>query len=121
MLDDLGEMRFGQWEGRTFEELEQDSLWRQFNTERSTVRPPGGELMIETQARMVRAIAGLREHHPDETLVIVSHADPLRALVAHCMGIPLDLLLRFEISPAAITVLDFPVIRCLNYTGKVPA
>src|SRR5688572_27882304 len=56
VVDDFGEMRFGEWEGLTFEELDRREDWRQFNTVRSRMRAPGGEMMIETQTRMVRQI-----------------------------------------------------------------
>src|ERR1700676_290297 len=47
--EELGEFRFGAWEGLAFDALEQDPIWQRFNTYRSMVRAPGGELMLETQ------------------------------------------------------------------------
>jgi probable phosphoglycerate mutase len=120
----FGEFRFGEWEGKTIEELDGDSEWRRFNAHRSEVRAPGGELILETQARMVAQLRCVREAHPDEAVVVVSHGDPLRAVVAHYMGIPLDLLLRFEISPASVTVIksgDWDSrVMCVNETGEIP-
>jgi probable phosphoglycerate mutase len=121
---DLGELRFGEWEGRTFEELSHDSRWVRFNTARSIVCPPGGELMIEAQARMVREIESLVEPHQNETVGVVTHLDPLRGLIAHCLGIPLDLMLRFQIDPASVSVVRFfesaPQILCVNCTSELP-
>ncbi|MBV8550529.1 MAG: histidine phosphatase family protein [Acidobacteriaceae bacterium] len=80
--------------------------------------------MIEVQTRMVREIENLRARHNEGTVAVVSHADPLRTLIAHYLGMPLDLLLRFDISPASVTVVrfveDWPSIRCLNYTREIP-
>src|SRR5262249_46036793 len=45
--EELGEMRIGEWEGLPFAELDAREDWRAFNTFRTGVRPPGGELMIE--------------------------------------------------------------------------
>lgn len=77
--------------------------------------------MIEVQTRMVRGTEDIRRAHADETTVIVGHADPLRALIAHYLGCPLDLLLRFSISPASLTAVrfcdDVPNILFLNDTG----
>lgn len=121
---DLGEFRFGEWEGRTFEELSHDRRWASFNTTRSLVRAPGGELMIEVQTRMVREVESIRERHPNEIVAIVSHLDPLRALLAHCLGISLDFLLRFEMNPGSVSILryfdDQPRILCMNHTGELP-
>ncbi len=123
-LDDLGEMRIGSWEGRNFQELDRDPEWRRFNVVRTLVRPPGGELMLETQARMVRRLLSLRSDHDSGTVVTVSHADPLRAVVAYFLGISLDAVLRFEIGLTSVTVLEMGKeharILCVNETGEVP-
>jgi probable phosphoglycerate mutase len=122
--EDLGELRFGQWEGRTFDELNQDSEWDRFNTTRSMIRAPGGELMIEAQTRIVNEVENLRRQHDGENVVVVSHADLLRVLIAYYLGMPLDLLLRFEISPASVSVVRFwqerPSVLCVNHTGEIP-
>jgi probable phosphoglycerate mutase len=124
LRDDLGEFRFGQWEGMSLQDLDKDPEWARFNASRSSVRAPGGELMIETQTRMVSEIESLQSEHEGETIVVVSHGDPLRSLVAHFLGMSLDSLLRFEISPASVTVLETSEaggrIFCVNYTGELP-
>ena len=80
-------------------------------------------MMIETQTRMVRQIECLATRHPGNVVAVVSHADPLRSVAAHYLGLPLDLLLRFELDPASVSVLEtgawVPRIRCLNGTGDV--
>jgi broad specificity phosphatase PhoE len=123
-VDELGEMHLGEWQGLSMTELDRREDWRRFNTFRSGVRCPGGELMIETQTRMIRQIDCLTKQHPEETVAVVSHGDPLRAVVAYYLGIPLDLLLRFEISPASVSVVEVGEwgarVLCLNETGDVP-
>jgi broad specificity phosphatase PhoE len=88
------------------------------------VRAPGGELMIEVQTRMVNAIEALRPIHDGEIVAIVGHGDPLRSVIAHYLGVPLDLLLRFEISPASVSVIQIhetgPHILCVNQTEHIP-
>jgi probable phosphoglycerate mutase len=122
--EQLGELRFGEWEGKTFDELDRDPLWREFNRSRSTVRPPGGELMIEAQTRMVREMTTLVGRHPDETVGIVSHLDPLRAFIAHCLGISLDFFLRFRLDPGSLSIVQYsvhaPHVTCLNRTCELP-
>ena len=123
-VDDLGEVRLGEWEGRAIADLDGDEESRRYNAFRSGVRIPGGELMIETQTRVVRALTALVDRHRDQLVAIVSHGDPLRCVVAHFLGIPLDLLLRFEINPAGVSVLEIgpwaPRLLCLNHTGEAP-
>jgi broad specificity phosphatase PhoE len=108
----------------SFTRLADEPEWFRFNAYRSSVRAPGGELMIEAQSRMVGAIEELRAAHAGEAIIIVSHGDPLRAAIAHYLGTPLDLLQRFEISPASISVLQMhdagPRLLCINQTGTIP-
>jgi broad specificity phosphatase PhoE len=115
----LGECRFGGWEGLTFEELDKDPEWHRFNTNRSLVRPPSGETMGETQVRIVDELAALRQRHENQTVAVVSHCDPLRSAVAYYLGIPLNLMLRFEISPGSVSIVhsyeEESHIECLNY------
>lgn len=124
VCDGLCEVRFGSWEGKPFAELDQDPEWRRFNTTKSQVRPPGGELMIEAQARIVSAIEKLRCRHPDAMVALVSHLDPLRMLISHCLGMPLDFLLRFDLSPGSISVVQYsqaiPLVLSLNHNVRIP-
>jgi broad specificity phosphatase PhoE len=104
--EDLGEFRMGEWQGREIAKLDEREDWRRFNVFRGGTRAPGGELILETQARMVRRVHALAGQCPGETVAIVSHADSLRALIAYFLGAPLDLMLRFEISPASVSILE---------------
>src|SRR3546814_20693526 len=51
----LNEIDLGLWSGRNFDALAADKDWALWNTARAHARPPGGEAMIEVQAR----VAGL--------------------------------------------------------------
>jgi probable phosphoglycerate mutase len=115
---DFGEVHFGNWQGKEFPEIELDPAWKRFNTYRSGSRAPGGELMLETQARMVRGLFEVRARHAGETVAVFSHADAIKSAVAYLLGIPLDFHLRLEIAPASITTVelyeDAPLVRSLN-------
>ncbi len=105
-LSDLNEIDFGLWTGYTFEELAPLAEWQRFNLHRSTTRVPGGELMLEAQARAVAAVEGSRARHPDETIVAVSHSDMIKAVLTHYAGMSLDNLLRIDIEPASVSILS---------------
>ena len=81
--------------------------------------------MIECQTRMVRSVEQLALKHPEQTIAIVSHGDPIRSLLSYLLGVPIDLLLRFEISPASISIVQVanrgPRILCMNRTEAWPA
>lgn len=102
----LLELDFGDWTGLTFAELDGRPEWRRWNGARSQTRPPGGESMVAVQARACGFINGLAERDPDGRFVLVSHADVIRAVLAYYLGVPIDLFLRVEVSPASVSVLS---------------
>lgn len=120
----LGEVRFGEWTGRTMEELAREPRWQRWNSFRTGARAPGGELMIEVQTRIVAALEEIRARHPDEVVAVFSHGDPIRSTIAYYASIPLDQFLRIEVSPASVSVITVhdwgPKILRLNDTGEMP-
>lgn len=121
--DDFLEIDFGHWTNRSFQELAGEPDFQRFNSFRSHTRIPGGELMLEAQARMVAGLGRLCAQHPGATVAVVSHADMLKAAVAHYAGIPLDLFQRLEISPASVSGLEIfeetARLLFLNDTGEL--
>ncbi len=118
----LGEIRFGDWTGRTLEELASVPEWRAFNAFRSGTRAPGGELLLEVQARAVGTLDSMRARHPDETVAAVSHGDVLKAVIGYYAGIPIDLLERLEIDAASVSIVAVHAwgarLLRLNDTGE---
>jgi broad specificity phosphatase PhoE len=116
--DAFDEVDVGAWTGAPFDQLAADPAWRAFNELRSTTRPPGGELLIEAQARAVAGLEVVRRLHDGASVVIVTHADIVRAVTCHLLGMPVDHLLRIEIAPAATTTFEFhgqrPLLVGLN-------
>jgi broad specificity phosphatase PhoE len=104
--DALNELDYGEWTGRTFAELNESESWKQWNRFRSFARIPGGETMIEASARMVSFAESMRHDLADQHIALVSHGDPLRGLLLHFLGMPLDLIHRIELSPASLSVLS---------------
>lgn len=122
--DPFLELDFGSWTGLTFAELEADPLWQRFNAFRSSTRAPGGELMLEVQRRTVDELERLRDRHPGETVMVVSHADTIRAALVHALGMPLDLFWRLEVDTGSVSVIELDdratrVLR-VNDTGEPP-
>lgn len=103
--DGLGEVRFGDWTGKTLEELESDERWRRWNAIRSCGRAPNGESMLDTQQRMFQELEHARERFPDGTVALVSHADAIRSLLVYALGMSMDVFLRLRIDPASVSIL----------------
>ncbi|GJD99672.1 phosphoglycerate mutase GpmB [Methylobacterium isbiliense] len=104
-LPALNEIDFGEWSGRSFEELHGDPRWDGWNTARHVTRPPGGETILEAQARAVRGLEELRRAHGEARLALVSHADVIKLVLAYALGLAADAMGRFEVSPASVSVL----------------
>lgn len=120
---EFGEVRYGDWQGKTYSSLQADPEWQRFSAFRSSTRPPSGEMMLETQARMVAGLWELAALHKGEIIAVFSHGDAIRSAVMHVLGIPLDFHLRMEIQPASVTILglsaDRGVVRGLNIRQRL--
>lgn len=118
----LFECDFGDWTGRKLVELNKLPEWQTVQRAPSTFRFPNGESFTEMQTRMVSALDRLRIQHPGETIVCVSHADTIKAAVAHAMGTHLDLFQRIVISPASVSAITWhaggPIVLAVNSTGR---
>jgi len=97
------EIDCGNWTGATFEKLRGLPAWRAWNSFRSTAAIPGGETMLAVQTRAVAGVVRLAATWPSQEVVVVSHADVIKAVLAHFLGMPLDLMRRMEIAPASIS------------------
>ena len=100
--DDLNEIDYGDWTATSFEALQSQPMWRFYNRFRSTAPIPKGETMLAVQARAFAVVQRLRR--TDGHVVLVSHADIIKAILAHLLGMPLDLSLRLDITPASRSV-----------------
>ncbi|MQA01353.1 MAG: MSMEG_4193 family putative phosphomutase [Streptosporangiales bacterium] len=108
----LGEVRYGEWEGRELRELGKEPLWKTVQAHPSAVRFPGGESLRELQARAVTAIRDWNaELGTDATYLVCSHADVLKAIVADALGLHLDLFQRIQIDPCSLTVIRYTDMR----------
>jgi probable phosphomutase (TIGR03848 family) len=114
----LLECDFGDWTGAKLSDLAKLPEWRTVQRWPSGWRFPGGESFVELQVRMEGIVEELRRRHPGETVVAVSHADPIKAVASSALGTPLDLFQRLVISPCSVTAIAYgeggPTVVCLN-------
>ena len=103
----LLECDFGAWTGASLRRLARRREWRVVQRHPSGFRFPGGESFVEMQSRIAEAARRLVERHPGRAIVAVSHADPIKALLAHVLGTPLDLFQRLVIAPASVSAVAF--------------
>ncbi len=88
----LREIFAGNWEGNTFDCLERDfadsyGVWLR---DIGNAQTDGGESVAELQKRVVDTVNKITRRHPGQTVVLATHATPVRALQCHCEGKTLD-------------------------------
>jgi probable phosphoglycerate mutase len=121
----LLECDFGDWTGGELKALAKTPEWRVVQRHPSGFRFPGGESFTEMQTRVVGAIDRLRAEHQGQTIVAVSHADPIKAALAHALGTHLDLFQRIVVSPCSVSAVLYgaegPIVLAVNSTGDLTA
>lgn len=117
----LLECDFGDWTGKKLSTLRKRPEWETVQRCPSQFTFPGGESFSAMQTRMTSAILDLCSAHPGKTIVVVSHADPIKAAAAAALGTPLDLFQRIIISPCSVTDIVYapagPIVLAVNSTG----
>jgi probable phosphoglycerate mutase len=107
----FAEIDFAAWTGMEFTALAELPAWRAWNEFRGSAGVPGGESMLAVQARAMAAIlrlhAAFHAAWPEGEVVVVSHADVIKAILAHVLGSPLDLLRRLQIDPGSMSRFAF--------------
>jgi probable phosphomutase (TIGR03848 family) len=119
----LVEVDIGEWTEKSLARLVRSREWPMVHRWPGGFRFPGGESFAEMSFRSMDAVLGLVAEHPGQSIVAVSHADPIKAIVAAAAGAPLDLMQRLVISPCSISAVLFtgggPVVLCINSTSSL--
>ena len=119
----LLECDFGEWTGQKLKDLYKKPEWSAVQRYPSGFRFPDGESFTEMQTRINDTASRLAAKHPGETIVAVSHADPIKAAVASAVGTHLDLFQRIVISPCSVTAIAYspggPLVLAVNTVGHL--
>jgi probable phosphomutase (TIGR03848 family) len=119
----LLECDFGAWTGKKLSVLRVRKEWRAVQNAPSTFRFPDGESFSEMQQRIWVTLERLAVKHRNRTVVVVSHADPIKAAVTYAQGVPLDLFQRTVISTCSVSAIGFtdaaPVVLGVNSTATL--
>ena len=121
--DGLLECDFGDWTGAALADVAALPEWQTVQRSPSTFRFPNGESFTEMQDRIVGSLEAVRTAHAGGVVVCFSHADPIKAAVAHALGTPLDLFQRIVISPGSVSAISFvdgqaPAVLMVNSTSE---
>jgi probable phosphoglycerate mutase len=122
-LPDVGEVRYGDWEGKKIKKLAKNPLWHIVQFFPSRLRFPEGEALREVQFRAIQALEKLSVQHQKDMIIVSSHADLIKLVLAHYLGVHLDLFQRIAIAPASVSVLDLMsngMVRVLRLNDDGP-
>jgi probable phosphomutase (TIGR03848 family) len=104
---DLVEVDYGKWTGRKLSILSRDKAWKVVQNTPSAMYFPGGEGLLDVQARAMRALNSAANTPGKGAKLLVSHGDVIKSIVASVLGTHLDHFQKIVIDPASLTVLDF--------------
>jgi broad specificity phosphatase PhoE len=119
IASEIDEHDSGSWGGKSFAMLDGDQRWREWNARRGSCRPSNGESMAELQIRIVAYLRQLSRNHPDDTIVLVTHGEPIRAALLYCRGIPLDDFMSVAVPVASVAELSFSTTGSSDISPRV--
>ena len=105
VADELDEIDFGRWSGRSFRDLARDPEWQRWNDERDSAETPAGETMADVAARFTGLIERLLQNFPGGKVALVGHSDVIKAGICHYLKMPFSNVHELEVAPASITTL----------------
>jgi alpha-ribazole phosphatase/probable phosphoglycerate mutase len=116
---DLSEIDFGIL-ALTFDEIAaaHPELFQTWMRTPTDVRFPSGESYAELRRRVLSAVATLRAAHRGETVVVVSHGGPIRAVLADVLRLPDEAVFRIDLRYGGVSIVDWirdtPLVRLVN-------
>jgi alpha-ribazole phosphatase len=126
VVDDLRELNHGEWEGRTYDEIRagDPERYRQWMEHPTELRFPGGESLAELRERVLAAWTALRLRHGGETIAVLTHVGPGRAILADALGMPVENMFRLGLTYAGMCMIrywgDLPEVRFTNRLAYLP-
>lgn len=98
----------GRWEGQTHHDIGASPEYQRFLVDPVGESIPGGERISDVRDRVVGSVSqALADNELGANILMVSHAGPLRVLLAHYLGMNLVHYHRLRLSPASMSILRF--------------
>jgi len=111
----LVEVRFGDWQGKTYEEVSTDPRYLAFASDPVATATPGGETVATVQGRGLEALSAVRG---GECVLFVTHGDIIRTLLCHFLATPLGQYRRIRTDNCGLSAIEvgsgMPEVKFLN-------
>lgn len=124
----LTDVNAGSWEGLKHQEIAATPEYKRFMADPMAEPIPGGERLHDARERLVSSVSqALVDNELGANIVMVSHASPLRLLLASYLGMDLANYHRLRLSPASVSILRFdseegvPRLLAVNWVGSIDA
>jgi len=101
----LLEMDYGKWSGKKLALLAKKKEWASIQSAPSRFTFPDGESFEEMRSRLVAFIEEKRKVGGE--ILLVTHGDVIKVVLAHYLGTPLDLFQRITIDPSSLSTIAF--------------
>jgi broad specificity phosphatase PhoE len=116
------EMDCGEWTGKPFAQLQEDPRWRAYNSSRESAPVPGGESSPALRSRVIRGLTAIDHAHLGGTVLVITHAEVIRAIVLDALGWSADLWAAVQIDPASTTIVvrhdDVSTVCATNLSAR---
>jgi broad specificity phosphatase PhoE len=122
-IPDLREVGYGDWEGKTFNDMRTHPVAHQVFHDPINATFPNGESLLEVQQRGIQVIEWVRNTYPQGIVTVVSHGDVIRTALAHYLGMSFNEYRRLDLDNGAISVLElldgWIRVKALNFVPQV--
>jgi alpha-ribazole phosphatase len=116
----LREVSFGDWEGKTFEEVRREwpDAWQRMRSIDDDFSAPGGELLRDTRRRVVDALTRIAEENVDRTVLVAAHGGTIQIALAHVLGMSTSCMFRLATGNCGLSIVEYhrtrPLVTLIN-------
>jgi probable phosphoglycerate mutase len=98
-------MNYGQWNGKDLKALSKKRDWQSIQSSPSKFTFPDGESFNQLRRRVSSFLTEISDK--DGPLLVVSHGDVIKMMLACTLDLPTDKFQNFVIEPASISIVHY--------------
>ena len=109
ILPELREIDFGDWEGKTYNEIQREwkGLLNAWERKPSQIKIPRGESIKDLAERIRSTTKKIVSKYPDQRVAIVTHGGPIRIILMDALGLGLDDWWKTITSNGGISIIEY--------------
>jgi len=109
LTDNFREMNFGIFEGLNYKEItaKTPNLYQDWINDPIKTTIPEGENLISMNTRVKEKLNGIIANNDKKTIVIITHAGPLRVILCEALNKNLSMFWQIDQDNAAVNIIDY--------------